>query len=79
MIGMPWNPAAATGSASSADGDRLHVQESGDGWKLVLDGRDLAGGPSRAHCRSSCTMKPKTKPAYDCTSPHVTFSAGAGS
>jgi hypothetical protein len=77
MIGMPWDPAAVDGVRFARDGDRLHVQETGDGWKLSLDGTAAEGGSMRGSLSLVVHIAPKSKPAYDCTSPHVRFSAGA--
>jgi hypothetical protein len=76
-IGMPWNPSDGDPVRFAWNGDRVHVQESGDGWKLALDGRKTPGGGLRGDISLVVHVTPKTKPAYDCTSPHVKFFAGA--
>jgi hypothetical protein len=77
QIGMPWNPADGDPVRFERDGDRLRVQESGDGWKLVLDGRTTEAGGLRGGLSLVVHVTPKTKPAYDCTSPNVRFFAGS--
>ena len=76
-IGMPWDPADGDPVRFKRDGDRLHVQESGDGWKLQLDGTMDDRGGIRGTVSLVVHVTPKTKPAYDCTSPHVRVFAGA--
>jgi hypothetical protein len=76
-IGMPWSPTDGDPVRFERDGDRVRVQESGDGWKLALDGRMTDGGGLRGAVSLVVHVTPKTKPAYDCASPHVRFFAGA--
>jgi hypothetical protein len=77
MIGMTWDPSVADGVPFTRDGDSLRVQESGDGWKLSLDGTVAKDGSTRGHVSLIVHITPKSKPAFDCTSPHVRFFAGA--
>ena len=77
MIGMPWDPAAAEGVPFERHGDKLHVGETGDGWKLALDGTVAKDGSTRGTASLIVHITPKSKPAYDCTSPHVRFFAGS--
>jgi hypothetical protein len=77
MISMPWDPAAADGVKFARNGDKLHVQETGDGWKLALDGTVAEDGSMRGNVSLLVHITPKSKPAYDCTSPHVRFTAGS--
>lgn len=77
IITMPWDPSAADGVPFERDGDKLHVAESGQGWKLSLDGTVAKGGSTRGTVSLVVHITPKSKPAYDCTSPHVRFFAGS--
>jgi hypothetical protein len=77
MIGMPWDPSASDGVPFRRDGDKLHVEETGDGWKLALDGTVAKDGSTRGDVSLIVHITPKSKPAYDCRSPHVRFFAGA--
>jgi hypothetical protein len=76
QIGMPWDPSVAEGVRFQRDGDKLHVQESGQGWKLALDGTVAEDGSTRGNVSLVVHVTPKTKPAFDCSSPHVRFFAG---
>jgi hypothetical protein len=76
-IGMPWDPSVAGGVPFARDGDELHVEETGDGWKLSLDGTVAQDGSTRGTVSLVVHITPKSKPAYDCRSPHVRFFAGA--
>ena len=76
QIGMPWNPADGDPLRFRWDGDRVRIEESGDGWKLALDGRKTPGGGLRGSVSLVIHVTPRSKPAYDCASPHVKFFAG---
>jgi hypothetical protein len=76
-IGMPWDPDSQDGIPFRRERDRLHVAESGDGWKLSLDGTAGAGGGLRGTLSLVVHITPKRGAPYDCTSPHVRFFAGA--
>jgi hypothetical protein len=77
MVGMPWDPSAADGIPFDRKGDKLHVHESGDGWKLALDGTVAKDGSTRGTVSLAVHITPKSKPAFDCKSPHVRFFAGS--
>lgn len=77
LITMPWAPTAASGVRFDRDGDKLHVGEHGEGWKLALDGTVAKDGSARGTLSLIVHVTPKTKPAFDCASPHVRFFAGA--
>src|SRR4051794_11640946 len=76
MISMTWDPSVAGGVPFTRDGDNLRVKESGDGWKLSLDGTVAKDRSTRGNVSLIVHVTPKTKPAYDCRSPHVRFFAG---
>lgn len=77
QIGMPWNPSDGDPVHFKWSGDRVHVAESGDGWRLALDGTKTPAGGLRGGISLVVHVTPKTKPAYDCTSPNVRFFAGS--
>jgi hypothetical protein len=77
LITMPWTPTAASGVPFERDGDELRVGEQGKGWKLALDATVAKDGSARGTVSLIVHVTPRTKPAFDCTSPHVRFFAGA--
>lgn len=76
MIAMPWSPVHGDGVRFRRDGDRLRVSESGDGWRLSLDGK-AGDGTLRGTAQLVVHVTPKSRAAYDCRSPRVRVSAGA--
>ncbi len=77
LIEMPWSLGRDDNVDFERDGDRLRVHEHGDGWKLALDARMSENGGLRGKLSLVVRIKPKRGTAYDCSSPHVTFTAGA--
>jgi hypothetical protein len=75
-ISMPWDPAARDGIRFERHGDRLHVEESDTGYKLAMDAQVAHDGGLRGTLLLVVHVRPKGKPAFDCTSPHVRFFAG---
>src|SRR3954452_303196 len=75
-IGMPWGSSPSDGVPFERDGDKLHVAQTGNGWEAPLDGTVTDGGLRGALARIVHT-RPKTKPSFDCKSPHVHFFADA--
>jgi hypothetical protein len=76
MIAMPWSPVDGDGVRFERDGGRLRVSESGDGWRLELDGK-AGDGSLRGTAQLVVHVRPKTRAPYDCRSPKVRVSAGA--
>jgi hypothetical protein len=76
QISLPWDPSDGDPVPFDRDGDRLHVQERGDGWELELDGRTTESGGMRGTLSLVMHITPSKRPAFDCRSPHVRFSAG---
>jgi hypothetical protein len=77
VISMPWDPTDGEDTRFHRHGDELRVQESGDGWKLALDGRSTGGGGIRGTLSLTVHITPEKGAPYDCASPHVRFFAGA--
>ena len=75
-IGLPWDPSDGDPVPFRRDGDRVRVSERGDGWVLELDGRRTANGGMRGTLSLVMHITPSKRPAFDCVSPHVRFSAG---
>lgn len=75
-ISMPWDPSVRDGIRFERRGDRLHVAERDTGYELAMDGRVAGDGGLRGTLLLVVHVRPKTKPAFDCTSPHVRFFAG---
>jgi hypothetical protein len=76
MIAMPWSPVDGDAVHFERGGGRLRVSESGDGWRLDLDGR-TGDGSLRGTAQLVVHVRPKTRSPYDCRSPKVRVSAGA--
>jgi hypothetical protein len=77
LIEMPWDLGPGDNVPFQRRGDRLRVRERGDGWRLSLDGRVGERGGLRGRLELVVRVKPERGAAYDCTSPGVTFRAGA--
>jgi hypothetical protein len=76
-VAMPWDSADGDGVRFRSDDDRLRVSERGELWELELDGRFDEQGTLRGSLRVLVRVKPKTKPAFDCVSKDVRFTARA--
>ena len=76
-VSMPWDSADGDGVRFRSDGDRLRVVERSQLWELELDGRFDEQGTIRGSLDVLVRVKPKTKPAFDCVSKDVRFSARA--
>lgn len=74
-LSMPWDSADGDGVRFRRDGDRLRVVERSELWELELDGRFDGEGSILGSLRVLVRVKPKTKPAFDCVSEDVRFSA----
>ena len=74
-ITMPWDSVDGDGVRFRRDGDRLRVAERSELWELELDGRFDGKGALRGSLEVVVRVKPKTKPAFDCVSKGVRFSA----
>ena len=72
---MPWDSADGDGVRFRRDDERLRVAERSELWELELDGRFDGEGTVRGSLRVLVRVKPKTKPAFDCASKDVRFSA----
>ena len=74
-ITMPWDSVDGDGVRFRRDGDRLRVAERSELRELELDGRFDDKGALRGSLKVLVRVKPKTKPAFDCVSKGVRFTA----
>ena len=76
-LSMPWDSVDGDGVRFRREDDRLRVVERSELWELELDGRLDAEGTIRGSLQVVVHVKPKTKPAFDCVSKDVRFTARA--
>ena len=76
-ISMPWDSADGDGVRFRRDDETLRVVERGKLWELELDGRFDDEGTLTGSMRVLVRVRPETKPAFECVSKDVRFTARA--